>query len=328
MPGARAAAARVGNGGAAQAPPPPAARVVNGGAAQAQPAFRAPVMRPGPFPPFPIPRPVTYVDGTLLKTNSNPEVDIISGRERRWIPDPQTFNYMGLDWGAINIISDADWAAIPAGPPLPSRSDGTLLKGSTDPVYVMQNGQRHWIPDPTTFNLMGYSWSAIQVVADNDLNAIPLGAEVPPEAIRPSFPITASRDDNFPGSGGFMHTDVTVYADGTLNAVTHTWEVTDLRGFRGAVAVTLLDQNQANPWVTPTQHFGVDGRWIGTSDRTDNWSVGVPPDVLANARYIAIVQQWDPNVVADIEAWIQGLSNVAQQLASLIKAIGTIVSVL
>jgi hypothetical protein len=316
MPGARAVAARVANGGAAQAPP-----------------LRGPFMGPpGPIPiipsPVPIPQPGPYPEGTLLKTSDHPEVDIISGRERRWIPDPQTFNYMGLNSGAIVTVSDAVWAAVPAGPPLPSRSDGTLLKGSTDPVYVMQNGQRHWIPDAITFNLMGYSWTAIQVVADNDLNAIPLGTQVPAEAVRPSFPITGSRDDNFPGSGGFMHTDVTVYADGTLNAATHTWEVTDLRGFRGAVAVVLLDQNQANPWVTPTQHFGVDGRWIGTSDRTDNWSASVPSDVLASVRYIAIIQQWDPNVVADIQAWVQGLANVAQQLGPLISAIGTIVSVL
>src|SRR5689334_18357358 len=96
-----------------------------------------------------------YPNGTLLKS-IGPEVDMIQGIERRWIPDPQTFNYMGLDWGAVQTIPPVIWATIPLGPPFPSRSDGMLLKGSAAPVYVMQNGQRRWIPDPTTFYNLGY----------------------------------------------------------------------------------------------------------------------------------------------------------------------------
>jgi len=162
-------------------------------------------------------------------------------------------------------------------------------------------------------------------VLDGDLNAIPQGAPIPEGGgTAPVFPITASRDDQFPGSGGYMHTDATVYASGEMQAVTHTWEVTDLRGFRGAVAVALLDRNLVSIWVSDTQRFGVDGRWIGTSDRTDSWSEVVPNDALVNARYIAIIQQWDPNLVADIETWLQGLANVAQTLGPIITVITTI----
>jgi hypothetical protein len=46
--------------------------------------------------------------------------------------------------------------------------------------------------------------------------------------------------------------------------------------------------------------------------------------VLANARYIAIIQQWDPNVVADFEAWVQGLENIAQTLGPILTTIATI----
>jgi hypothetical protein len=100
-----------------------------------------------------------------------------------------------------------------------------------------------------------------------------------------------------------------------------------LRGFRGAVAVALLDQNQVPIWVSATQHFGVAGRWIGISNRTDNWSDNAPTDILPNVRYIAIIQQWDPNnVFNDIQAWLAGISNVAQQLGPIIQAVTTIVS--
>jgi hypothetical protein len=233
---------------------------------------------------------------------------------------------MGFSWASIVTISDSVWQSIPAGPPLPSRSDDTLLQGSTAAIYVMRGGQRHLIPDPTTFYALGFNWNAVQLVADSDLNAIPMGSPVPEGGVTPVFPIVASRDDNFPGSGGFMHTDVSIYASGVLNAVTHTWEVTDLRGFRGAVAATVLDGNQTPLWVSATQHYSVDGRWIGTSDRTDNWSDTVPASVLPDIRYIAIVQQWDPNVVADIEAWIAGLGANAPQIAAIASAVSTIVA--
>ena len=137
------------------------------------------------------------------------------------------------------------------------------------------------------------------------------------------FPITNSQDDNFPGSGGFMHTDIALYPSGVLNAVTHTWEVTALRGFKGAVAVILLGGNRFTLWVSPTQHYGVDGRWLGTSDRRDNWSASVPPDILDSARYIGIIQQWDPDVAADIQTWAAGISDLATKLGPVIKLLAT-----
>ena len=120
----------------------------------------------------------TYSDGTLLRA-SGPEVDKMEGGERRWIPDPSTFNCMGLDWGAIQVISDSEWNQIPQGAAYPSRADGTLLQGSDSQMYVMTGCQRHLIPDPETFNTQNYDWNAIQRVSDGDLTAIPEGKPLP-----------------------------------------------------------------------------------------------------------------------------------------------------
>ena len=117
----------------------------------------------------------TYPDGTLLKA-SGPEVDRMEGGQRRGIPDPATFNCLGLNWGAIHTISDSEWNQIPKGASYLSRADGTLLQGSGPQVYVMAGCQRHWIPDPDTFNAHRYNWNAIQHVSDVDLTAIPEGA--------------------------------------------------------------------------------------------------------------------------------------------------------
>jgi hypothetical protein len=130
--------------------------------------------------------PASRSTGTLLKA-SGPEIALIQGRERRSIPDLPTFNYMGLDWDAVvQTIPDIVWNVIPAGPLLPSRSDGTLLTGSAPEAYVMASGQRHLIPDPATFAVLGYSWADVQHVMDSDLNAIPLGAPIPAGGVRPA----------------------------------------------------------------------------------------------------------------------------------------------
>ena len=120
----------------------------------------------------------TYPDGTLLRA-SGPEVDRMDGGQRRWIPDPSTFNCMKLDWGAIQTISDSEWNQIPQGVAYPSRVDGTLLQGSGPQIYVMAGCQRRYIPDPETFNALGYSWSAVVHVSDADLNAIAQGKQIP-----------------------------------------------------------------------------------------------------------------------------------------------------
>ena len=139
-----------------------------------------------------------------------------------------------------------------------------------------------------------------------------------------------------------MHTDVHIFENangsGSLTAVTHTWEVTELRGFRGAVAVALLDENKIPLWVSGTQNYGVDGVLTGAHDRRENWSETVPAQFMPQIRYIAIIQKWNPkNEFDDIHGWLQrigqnagrGERNVGQaigrELAAIVKAVRTIV---
>ncbi len=140
------------------------------------------------------------------------------------------------------------------------------------------------------------------------------------------FPISASQDDHFPGSGGYMHTDVIISRNGDgsgqLSALTHTWEVTDLRGFRGSVAVVVLDENKKLLWVSTTQNYGVDGRWVGTSDRKENWADTIPAQQLSQARYVAIKQRWNPKPVADdIGGWLRGIGDVGAELGAILQGL-------
>lgn len=58
---------------------------------------------------------------------------------------------------------------------LPNR---TLLKGSGPEVYVVEDGIRRWIPNPTIFSAYLFDWNKVKFVTDDVLNNYPKGANV------------------------------------------------------------------------------------------------------------------------------------------------------
>lgn len=121
--------------------------------------------------------PFQLTDGLLIK-GSDDAVYLIEAGERRWITDPQSFDCRQLDWNAIQTIPDVQLSSIRRGPDLPSRVNGTLLKGSGPAVFLMQDCQRRWITSEEVFNSLGLDWTAIQTVPDKDLDVIPRGPDL------------------------------------------------------------------------------------------------------------------------------------------------------
>lgn len=68
-------------------------------------------------------------------------------------------------------------AVIPA-PQEPLR-EGDLVKGSDPAIYLIERGQRRHIPDPQTFDRMGFNWGSVRTLGDSRLNAIPEGPPLP-----------------------------------------------------------------------------------------------------------------------------------------------------
>jgi len=108
-------------------------------------------------------------DGTLVRGSSGKVYVVLNGH-RYWIPDEVTFEAMGYKWVDVLALSDEFVNAIPEGPRFPSVEpryeplkypNGTLVQGTTRNVYVVLNNYRHWIPDPPTFEAMGYQYAEI-----------------------------------------------------------------------------------------------------------------------------------------------------------------------
>jgi hypothetical protein len=122
-------------------------------------------------------------NGILIQAQGEPAVYIMENNTRRWIPDIETFNMLGVNPGMINFISKADLQAIPEGAPIPSRfkprvvlQERALYQVTGDPaVYVVINRTLRHIPDPETLVFMGYNFGQIQGITLADFNTLSKG---------------------------------------------------------------------------------------------------------------------------------------------------------
>ena len=59
-------------------------------------------------------------------------------------------------------------------------ANGELIRQSgTDPIYIIENGVRRWIPNPETFNAKGYSWGAVKDISAEEMRSVPEGPPLP-----------------------------------------------------------------------------------------------------------------------------------------------------
>ncbi len=112
-------------------------------------------------------------------------VYVIERNKRRGIPNPDTFNARGYS-GHVIYTPPAVWVdMIPIGRMMPDvlwndTHDDVLLKGSTNAVFVMKNGQRHLLSsmDQTDEDGDFYYPSDIRIVSDEEINSIVIGPPI------------------------------------------------------------------------------------------------------------------------------------------------------
>ena len=114
-------------------------------------------------------------DRTVIRAFNDPTVYVVYGGAKFWITDPAALTALGFSWSDVVVAPSGSLDNVGTVP-----ADGTLLSQLDDPkVYVIEGGQRRWIPDPTTFTTLGHSWDRVGRVAAGQLNHVPEGPPVP-----------------------------------------------------------------------------------------------------------------------------------------------------
>jgi hypothetical protein len=80
---------------------------------------------------------------------------------------------------------------------------------------------------------------------------------------------------------------------------------------------------------TRTYRYGVDGTWIGTSDRTTAWWETMTPTNAARVRKIYIFHAWAPDSFQTIlNKWVaagESIAKLAASVGSVAKVVSTFV---
>ena len=126
-------------------------------------------------------------DGILIQAQNDPAVYIMDNGFRRWIPDMNTLNLMGLNTTMVNSISIADLKEIPRGAQIPvnfkpmiALQEKALYQVPGDPtVYVVLNNMLRGIPDPETLGLMGYTFAQVTSISVQELASLNKGTILP-----------------------------------------------------------------------------------------------------------------------------------------------------
>ncbi|WP_019500298.1 hypothetical protein [Pseudanabaena sp. PCC 6802] len=117
-------------------------------------------------------------EGSLVRGDTPTPVYVINAGRRRLVPNPATFDALGYRWEKVTQIPEQQLKAIPELPPIllksnPDFKDGTLVKDSSDRVYLISLGGRRLIPDAKTFESLGYKQEDVRQISDREMKSLP-----------------------------------------------------------------------------------------------------------------------------------------------------------
>jgi hypothetical protein len=138
------------------------------------------------YPQAPMPAPCLSPENTVIQGAGSPYIYLLHNGRKYYI---QSFRWISKNgYGAVHILKPAEVAAIPSGYDLTEQSkvpgtadalEGKLAVGLDHKVYVIQQGQRHWVLDGRWLVEHGYAGQQPIPVSDADLQALPLGEDFP-----------------------------------------------------------------------------------------------------------------------------------------------------
>jgi hypothetical protein len=121
------------------------------------------------------PAPAPQYNGTLRQAPNEPPVYLVINGLLCWIPDLQTMT--NLITPGAKIVQDPNLAEISVGPQL--TSGAVLAKAAGDnPTYLVTNGQKQWVPNPTIWSDYQFNWGMVQTVPFVVIEFVPSGPDL------------------------------------------------------------------------------------------------------------------------------------------------------
>ncbi len=122
-------------------------------------------------------------DGLVLK-GSGTDIYVLENDRLRWISSLDAFEFFDYRWDQVHVVDDSFLKKFEKGRPI-----HVLLKCEGSPhIYALENGQKRWIKDISTFDTEGYVWQDVKSVSCDYLRRLPDGPPIPEDAGPPPQP--------------------------------------------------------------------------------------------------------------------------------------------
>jgi hypothetical protein len=116
----------------------------------------------------------TPADFTLIRELWRPEVFVVYGGAKFWIPDTKTLADLGFSGSQVHIVPPGGTNQLTAMP-----FDGTLIKESSDPrVFLVNNQMLSWVSSEARMGELCLPWRHIRTVPDGALKTLPQGPDL------------------------------------------------------------------------------------------------------------------------------------------------------
>jgi hypothetical protein len=210
-------------------------------------------------------------------------------------------------------------------PGLLTATDTALVTAAeTGTAYLVRDGRREQITHPGQLSAAGIDPRTARrvTIRQDDLDEFPVVHQ----------PSLVSADvgrfdsgEQFLGAGHYMRTWGTLdRASGRVAAQTRTRTVTWFGGYHAGTNIILVDGTDTPVWWSTMHRFGVDGTWIGRSDRTDAWAEQMNSADTARVTGYHVFVSWQPDTFETVLVrWVNAGEKVGKlvtQVAAVAKA--------
>jgi hypothetical protein len=120
--------------------------------------------------------PPVPADFTVVRELFKPQVYVVYGGAKFWIPDPPTLAALGFSSSQVRVLPPGGAAKLRQMP-----IDGTLLREQNDAkVHLVENQELRWVTSPAAMDGRCLPWRHVRIVPDNALAGLKPGPDLGP----------------------------------------------------------------------------------------------------------------------------------------------------